>query len=167
MFLFSDIVDIQCTGFGIDSSGIIYLGFGERIMKYNMDGERIGTIPIRYRGYRFEILKDDTILCSDGKNTHILDLNGNELEIINKTGSKEYDRSEREKKTFTANDGQEYVMRMPFGRRIIKSKDGEVIWKTPLKDYLIFLIGLLSLTVLMGCNVILIFRTRTDPDWEL
>lgn len=163
---FGDIAQFVYYGFGIDSSGTVYLGFSEKIVKYK-DGERIGSIPVLYRGYVFELLKDDTILCADGSNSHILDLNGKELQVIKNTGSQEYNRIFWGKRTFTASDGQEYVMRTPFGRRTIKTKEGEIVWRMPFRDYLVFLLLFVSFCVVMGCNLIIIYHYRIAKDWSL
>ena len=78
-----DTAKITCNGFGIDSSGTVYLGFSEIIMKYK-DGEKIGRITKLPRGYAFEIYPDDTIHCASSSDTYIMDLNGNEIGIIKK-----------------------------------------------------------------------------------
>ena len=163
---FSDIVSISCYGFGLDSSGVLYLGMNDQIVKYQGQ-EKISSIPILFRAYAFEIRLDDTILCSDAKDSYVMNLEGRILQVIEKTGSKEYNRILSEKKAFIANDGQEYGMSTPFGRRVIKTRDGVIIWKTPIKDYLIHLIGFISLSILMGCAVIIIYHFRMIEDWTL
>ena len=137
-----------------------------QIVKYQ-DQEKISSIPILFRAYAFEMRLDDKILCSDAKDSYVMNLEGQILQVIEKTGSKEYNRILSEKKTFIANDGQGYVMSTPFGRRVIKTRDGVIIWKTPIKDYLILLIGFISLSILMGCVVIIIYHFRMKKDWTL
>ena len=161
-----DTAKITCYGFGIDSSGTVYLGFTGNIMKYK-DGKKIGRITKIPRGYAFELLHDDTIHCSNHKDTYIMDLNGKEIGIIKNTGSEEYDRMLREKNIFLASDGQKYEMRNPFGRRIITSEDGDVIWQMPLWDYLLLVIAFISILMAMGCVIIILFHFRIEQDWSL
>ena len=166
LYTFLDTAKITCNGFGIDSSGTVYLGFNEKIMKYK-DGEKIGRITKLPRGYAFEIYPDDTIHCASSSDTYIMDLNGNEIEIIKNTGTKEYHRMLREKNIFLASDGQKYEMRNPFGRRIITSEDGDMIWQMPLWDYLLFVIAFISILMAMGCVIIILFHFRIEQDWSL
>ncbi len=166
MYFMTDMVQLVCNGAGIDSAGVLYLGFNERIVKYQGE-ERTETIPVLFRAYAFEILPDDTIYCSDAVNSYIMDLNGKTIQVIEKTGSKEYNRILREKRIFTSVDGQEYEMRTPLGRRVIQTKEGKVIWKMPMRDYLIVIIGFLSIMTLMACVVIAIFHFHIEGDWSV
>ena len=73
----------------------------------------------------------------------------------------------REKNIFLASDGQKYEMRNPFGRRIITSEDGDMIWQMPLWDYLLFVIAFISILMAMGCVIIILFHFRIEQDWTL
>ncbi len=139
-------VSITYSGFGVDSSGVLYVGKESVIEKYK-DGKMIGTIsPQTTRGYAFTIQKDDTILLSTASMVYKLDNSGNILDEWEDEGTSTFNDLQFIRK-FTAKDGRKYVMKSLFGRTVIYCND-EIIYQMPLLDYIVkilwfscFLIG--------------------------
>lgn len=130
------------SGFGVDSSGILYLGTDTEIKKiYN--GETVASIsPQTSRGYMFTVQKDDTILLSTGSYVYVTDLSGNVINEKEDPYTRTFNELQSTKNKFIASDNREYVMRSRFGRKIIYSGD-EVIYKMPLADYIVKIVFVL------------------------
>lgn len=128
-------VSINYSGFGVDDSGVLYVGKDSGIEKYK-DGKMIGIIsPQTSRGYAFTIQGDDTILLSTASTVYTLDLSGNVLDEWEDKDTSTFNKLQFIKK-FTTKDGHKYVMKSHFGRTIICCNN-EIIYQMPLLDYIV------------------------------
>ena len=128
-------VSIIYSGFGVDDSGVLYVGKDSGIEKYK-DGKMIGIIsPQTSRGYAFTIQGDDTILLSTASTVYTLDLSGNVLDEWEDKNTSTFNKLQFIKK-FTTKDGHKYVMKSHFGRTIICCNN-EIIYQMPLLDYIV------------------------------
>lgn len=128
-------VSIIYSGFGVDDSGVLYVGKESGIEKYK-DGKMIGIIsPQTSRGYAFTIQGDDTILLSTASTVYTLDLSGNVLDEWEDKNTSTFNKLQFIKK-FTTKDGHKYVMKSHFGRTIICCNN-EIIYQMPLLDYIV------------------------------
>ena len=128
-------VSITYSGFGVDSSGVLYVGKEGVIEKYNSD-KMVGTIsPQTSRGYAFTVREDDTILLSTADMVYKLDLSGKVLDKWEDEGTSTFNDLQHIRK-FTAKNGQKYVMKLHFGRTVICSGE-DVIYKMPMLDYIV------------------------------
>ena len=133
-FLFvTGIVSFGFNGFGVDSSGKIYVGIGHKIEVFE-DGKKILTIKKgTSRGYCFTIQKDDTILLAGGEDVFIFDLCGKHTIAQWKDPSIE-DHLEENMYSFVTSGGDVYSATSPMGRLTIYH-DEKPIYKMPLQDY--------------------------------
>lgn len=137
VLLISGNVTMFYNGFGIDSSGVLYVGKNLKIEKY-LDGKVFATInPKTSRGYVFTIQKDDTILLSNGSTAYTLDLSGNVINKQEDTGTKIYNELRKGKNAFTTSEGKTYVINSRIGRTIVTSEEGIVVYEMPLLDYIV------------------------------
>lgn len=162
----TDEMVINCKGVGMDSSGIIYIGGTTTIKKYN-GKELIDTIPHHYRGYYFEVENNDTIRCCTETDTIILTLDGDYIQKIKGTGTKEYERMKKERWSFTGGDGEQYTVKKCLGRIIITSEHGDVIWETPFREYFRLVLGVIFIILLEMGIVYAIYHFRIKEDWKM
>ena len=138
--IISGTVSLFLNGYGIDSSGNVYLGKDTKIEKY-YNGAYVGTInPRTSRGYAFTVQSDDTLLLSTASTVYIMDLDGNILSQTDDVGTKIYNKLQSEKKEFFASDGSRYIQYSSFGRTIIAHEEGDIVYKMPLLDYVVKLL---------------------------
>lgn len=131
--LVTGIVSFDFNGFGVDSSGKIYVGIGHKIEVFE-DGKKIHTIKKgTSRGYCFTIQKDDTILLAGGEDVFVFDLYGEHTIAQWKDPSIE-DHLEENMHSFVTSDGDVYLAASPMGRLTIYH-DEKPIYKMPLQDY--------------------------------
>lgn len=163
MFLMvSGTVSLFLHGYGIDSSGNLYLGKDTKIEKY-YEGAQIATInPQTSRGYVFTIQRDDTILLSTASTVYILDLNGDILSQTEDTGTKIYNELQSEKKFFVASDGTRYKQYSVLGRAMIANEDGEIIYIMPLLDYTVQLLFILEFLCAFIVIPIIVYQWRKN-----
>lgn len=148
----SGTVCFDYSGFGMDSSGILYVGETEKIETY-CGGEKIGTYFYpNSRSYAFTVQADDTILLSTGTKVYQLDLSASTLAQWDDEGTRTFNQLRSTRKDFTAPSGERYSVRWNFGRTSIYSENGTCIYKMPLLDYLMklyFFGGIASLFILV------------------
>lgn len=158
--ILSGSVSVFYSGFAVDSSGILYVGTDREIKKYS-DGKAVGTIsPQTARGYAFTIQNDDTILLSTASTVYELDLSGNVLSQRKDEGTKEFNRLQKSKNRFTAQDGQTYVMKTKWGRTVICSDDA-VLYQMPTTDYIVRIAFLMSVLSVFVFVPIIVYRWRS------
>lgn len=153
-------VTISYLGFGMDSTGILYVGKDSSIEKIK-DGKVIETIDHPpARNYAFTIKNDDTILLSTASTVYTLDLSGNIISETEDEGTRTFNQLQRSRKVFTSSDGKKYVVRQPFGRTTVRSSEGETIYQMPLLDYIVelILIGFFLSTCI--CVPIIIYKWK-------
>ena len=128
-------VTLSYSGFGLDSSGVLYIGTDSSIEKY-LNGEQIGKILKPSRGYAFAVQNDDTILLSTASIVYTMDLDGNILTQREDIGTETFNQLQKKNKLFLANDGKTYRLKLIFGRTCVVSEEGEMIYQMPLLDYI-------------------------------
>jgi len=140
-------VTITYHGYGVDSSGNLYVGLEREIAVYDGDSKisSIQTAASTARAYYFTVQHDDTILLSTASNVYVLDLNGNILSKTEDTNTVVYDRLQWSGKNFTATDGTQYVRCASLGRMRIETSDGNVIYQMPMFDFVVKIITCLWL----------------------
>lgn len=128
-------VSITYSGFGVDASGVLYVGKEGVIEKYD-NGKKIGEIsPQTSRGYAFTVKEDDTILLSTADMVYKLDLSGKVLDEWEDEGTSTFNDLQYIRK-FVAKDGRQYAMKLHFGRTVICLGE-DVIYKMPMLDYIV------------------------------
>ena len=150
--IFSGTVSLSMNGFAVDKDGYLYVGKEKDIVVFN-EGEIVRTIsPKTSRGYQFTILSGEKILLSTSSVVYTMDLSGEILSKEEDVNTKIYNKLQREKSFFTAEDGTEYHTRSYWGRTQI-CKNNEVIYEMPLLDYIV---RVLIIVVLIGLGILLI-----------
>ena len=150
--IFSGTVSLSMNGFAIDKDGYLYVGKEKEIVVFN-EGEIVRTIsPKTSRGYQFTILNGEKILLSTSSVAYTMDLSGEVLSKEEDENTKIYNKLQREKSFFTAEDGTEYHSRLYWGRTQICQND-EVIYEMPLLDYIV---RVLIVVVFIGLGVVLL-----------
>lgn len=163
----SNNVTLSYLGFGMDSTGILYVGKDSSIEKVK-DGKVIETIdPPPARNYAFTIKKDDTILLSTASTVYTLDLSGNIISEAEDEGTWTFNKLQITRKFFASSDGEIYVVKHPFGRTTIRSSEGETIYQMPILDYIVKLIGIGFFLSTCICVPIIIYKWKlADPKPE-
>lgn len=131
-------VNFAYHGFGVDSSGIIYVGTESGIVKYK-DYENSGILaPEITKSQNFLLLNDDTVLVYSNNYYHVLDLNGNEIKAINEESlnKKLYYEFNKMHMTFIGNNGLTYHVGLPFLRTTLYDENDNVVFQMPIGDYL-------------------------------
>lgn len=159
-------VILDCHGVGVDSNGNFYYGADKRILKI-VDNEIVNYISAPYRSYAFVIRQNDEIVCANGTNTDVYDLNGSLLRTQKNTGALEYNRFIRERWAFEGANGEKYKMTMPLGRRMVVSENGEVIWRMPISDYVTGILCLVSFIVISCCLLVILYHYSLVKDWVI
>lgn len=157
VLLITETASFRLNGYGVDSSGKLYVGRAHEIHVFE-DGREISTIRIpRYRTWGFTVLADDRIALSDSTTIYIMDLSGEILETKEDSKSVEY-RKWSNQKEFTGSDGQVYKLKRIWGRsRIIDSANREV-YESPVLDSIATVSFFVS--VIGGIAVILFVASR-------
>ena len=128
-------------GFGVDSSGSVYIGTDnyvgkEAVINVYRNGEYVRSVPVPpNRTYSFTVQDDDTILVSISGNVYVLDLSGAVISHQADSRNSLLIDLERNKEVINAN-GEHFFYRSILGYRTILSEDGDVLWRMPLGDYL-------------------------------
>ena len=158
-FMISGNVTIGYSGFGFDSSDVLYIGTDTAIEKY-VDGNKVGEInPQTSRGYAFT-LENDIILLSTASYVYNLDLDGTVISKEEDIGTKTFNKIERKKNHFITPDGREYRFKSFLGRRYIDDAAGTVIYKMPLLDYIVKVVLDLVAISMFICVPIIVWKTR-------
>lgn len=138
IFFFSYVIFFFLTainsiyGFGVDSSGKLYVGKQSYIEVYE-NGELQKKIPGGKREYRMTVLENDTILISGTSYFSIRDLNGEELSFEEvESQYSPYDSISETR--FTDQDGTTYFLK-GFLRRKIVSDDGTILFQVPARVF--------------------------------
>lgn len=148
-------VSLSFNGFAVDSSNYLYVGKNDKIEVYDQN-TLIRTIdPKTSRAYSFTI-QDDTILLSTSVTVYEMDLDGNVLNDYEDTYTKVYNKLERNKYRFTAQDGTEYSVKHRFSRMQIVQNEDNCIYQMPLFDFVIGIIQTFA-TVSAVLIVVLLF----------
>ena len=139
-------------GFGVDSSGRLYLGNKEYISILE-NSQEIQKIPLPlYRTYYFTVQADDTIIVATESCVYIIDSCGNVLSSRYEEGDTTYSQLQHQKLVLGA-DGEQYLLQKYLGRKIIKDKSGTVIYKEPLNEYvgnLVFSLPFLLIVLILA-----------------
>lgn len=135
-------------GFGVDSNGYVYIGKSDQVEVFE-EGRMIRAIQLPpHRAYYFTVQADDTILFSNSDYYYVLDLNGDVLSKKPEFEFQIFNRLKTQREVVTES-GMRYLYQNIFGCEIIKNNDGEIIYQTPLKNYLPLL--MLSLMIICLC----------------
>ena len=169
IMMISGDVTVSYSGFGMDSSGVLYVGKDGVIEKYH-NGSLIGEFSSRTsRGYAFAVQSDDTVLLSTSSTVYSLDLHGNEIEKQEDVLSKIFYQLDITKKSFKSADGKLYNVISPFGRTRIVCETGEEIFTMPLKDYIVkVILSLCGLSVFVFSSLMVYkFRIRKESFFNI
>lgn len=122
-------------GFGVDSSGKLYVGRMQQIEVYQ-SGEHIDTLTIPpQRGWTISVAEDDTIVVADGTYVHTLSLDGAVISQENDIQSKITNQQEGIRQ-IEGNDGNHYELIGKMFWPMVK-KNGVIIYTAPFVDMLI------------------------------
>lgn len=160
LLLIFEVVSFSFHGFGVDSTGKLYVGAGHKIDVFE-NGKKVNTIRnLTSRGYVFTIRNDDTILLASGTTLVTLDLQGEIIEQWESTNDT-ISKLRKSKSFFGASNGETYTASWPFGRLTICC-GSEIVYKMPLFDFTIMLILVLDIPCFVLSIVILSKKLR---DW--
>lgn len=125
-FIFRNAMATYDRGFGVDSSGKLYLGTVECIEVYE-NGKLIKKIAPVPRGYLLSVSENDTILVFGLRYVSEWDFDGNELscEIVDSSVAPYYDVDITK---FTTKDGVTYTLDDSFKPKIVRD-DGAVLFE--------------------------------------
>lgn len=155
------LVQISFFGFGVDSSGKLYIGRDHRIEVYE-NGKIIHVIRKgTSRAYSFTIQEDDTILLASGSDVFVMDLNGTVFLDKRKDDTGEIGRKlDKVKYEFVSVDGNFYSVERPFGFFTIYQGD-IALFRMPVFDYVVMILLRLSSI----CFIVSIFIIKESSAW--
>lgn len=157
-------VSIQYAGFGVDSDGNLYVGWGHKISVYE-NGTEIYTIERgTSRGYYFAVQGNDTIILSTSSNVIVMDLYGEEvLESWVDYDKETYNALKEESKSFTL-DGDEYTANLTLGQVTIFCNN-DIIYKSPDFDRFVICLTYLSAPCFF-ISTLLLAKYIRKRDWR-
>lgn len=162
-FCFFMIISGQATvtikGFAVDPDNNLYIGKEHNIDVYK-NKQIIKSIPIKYSNYAFTIDDGSEIMLSANNYTYHLDLQGNEL--IKEKDTQTYSKLCRIN-NYVADNGDTYRKSNLFGYTRIIRNNYETVYSTPIFDYVILLI--LVLTFLCIIIFIVIYLLKNLIYW--
>lgn len=138
----SGTVSLTLCGFGVDSSGKLYIGKESKIEVYENRELLYSIEPMTSRGYEFTVQKDDTLLLSTASVVYTLDLHGNVLSQTEDVGTHTFNELQH-KRTFVTSSGDNYVLRFNWGRTKIVCIHNDTtitVYEMPGFDYVIKLL---------------------------
>lgn len=153
-------VCIDYDGFAVDKDENLYVGMTSLIRVYSPEGDILRSFsPKTSRGYSFTIEDGETVFVDSGDKQYILDLYGNLLSTVMGNYSKAIN-SDR----FISKSGNEYVVHNRMLRTSISIVDDgceSVVFKMPIKDYIVKLLDTISDFVLFISIVVLVFKFKS------
>lgn len=143
---------LEINSYAVDKQGKLYIGRDHEIIVLE-DTKILRRInPKTSRAYRFTIIDGEKILLSTTTKVYTMDLFGNVLSEEDDEGTKTYNEL-RMKKSFYDEDGNKFTIRHPFLRTQIL-KNGKVIYKIPLLDYLVRICSIFAALLLLPLVVV-------------
>ena len=134
VFLFCYLGSIEFTGFGVDSTGTLYVGRKSQIEVYR-DGKQVDCLPSPFgRGWNMGISLDDHILVTSGGDIYTLQLDGTVIRKDSDIGGK-MSLMLNKQRLLVRNDGTQYRLQHEWIWPII-TKNGQVIFMAPIVDML-------------------------------
>ena len=141
-------------GFGVDSSGQVYVGKHGEILVYS-DRECVQEIKIpKYKAYYFTVRDNDTILIAYTSNVDIYDLEGNLLDTVSDSGLDKYHELQG-MRTIQHLSGDVYKVRNVFGVRTITKNSATIVYQTPIGDVLLTVLAILSFITVIALALVL------------
>ena len=132
MFLFAYLGSMEFTGFGVDSTGKLYIGRKSQIEVYH-EGKQIDLLQSpEGRGWNMGISSDDHILVTSGGDIYILQLDGTVIQKENDLNGK-VNLTLYKRRLITGNDGAQYRLRHEWLWPTI-TKNGNVVYMAPIVD---------------------------------
>ena len=138
------VVSVSFHGFGVDSSGRMYIGEDGKIVVFE-NGQAVDTID-KYtdRGYVFTITEEDTLLLSTASFVYEMDISGSDIiEKYADEGTKTYNALNRNKYEFITKDGQHYSAKNILGFLTIY-KGETLVYHMPLFAYFVMILTVIS-----------------------
>ena len=137
----------QWHGFGVDSSQIVYIGKPDRIDRFE-NCVACDPIPLpHYRTYYFTVQENDTILVSNATRIDLYSLSGTQIDTFPDKNSSTYNELQWTKK-FQAPDGDTYRVKSLLGFRIILRNNKEIVYQTPMGEYMLYILGIFSILII-------------------
>lgn len=141
-------------GFGVDSSGRVYIGKQSEILVYS-DRECVQEIKIpKYKAYYFTVRDNDTILIASALEVDTYDLTGNLLDTIPDPGLDKYYEL-KGVLTIQHPSGDAYKVRNVFGFRTITKNSETIVYQTPIGDVLLTVLAILSFITVIALALVL------------
>ena len=132
MFLFAYLGSMEFTGFGVDSTGKLYIGRKSQIEVYH-EGKQIDLLQSpEGRGWNMGISSDDHILVTSGGYTYTLQLDGTVIEKESDLNGK-VNLTLYKQRLITGNDGAQYRLRHAWLWPTI-TKNDTVVYTVPIVD---------------------------------
>ena len=140
--------NMEWRGFGVDSGGQVYTGQSGKLLVH-ADRELVNEITIpKYRTYFFTVLNNDTILIADASDIDIYDLSGKLLDSYPDPGPDKYNQLQWTR-TIHHPSGDIYRVRNFFGIRTITKNSETVVYRTPIIDFLLCMLAMLSFVAIL------------------
>ena len=141
-------------GFGVDASQRVYVGKYDKILCYeNCEIVSSFSIP-KYKTYYFTVHEDDTILVCNSTDIDLYSLTGDLIGTYEKNGSSKYHELQW-KKVVEAPNGDIYSVKNTLGFRTILKNGEEVVYRTPIHEYFLFLLTIVSLFLVIGLAILM------------
>lgn len=146
MFLFAYLGSMEFAGFGVDSTGKLYIGRKSQIEVYH-EGKQTDLLQSpEGRGWNMGISSDDHILVTSGGDIYTLQLDGTVIEKESDLNGK-VNLTLYKQRLITGNDGAQYRLRHEWFWPTI-TKNGNVVYMAPIVDMFARMVFMLVLILI-------------------
>ena len=160
LLLITRIVDINWYGYGVDSSGRVYVGFSSYIGVFQ-ENVLVGKVEIpTYRTYAFTTQDGELIILSNTQQVFTMDLSGRVLDASEDTQCNTYE-SLRLINNVTNGD-KHYIRNDHLLRTRIIDEHGAIYYQMPLLDYVIKLILIGSIICIVVLSPFDVYKKIKD-----
>src|SRR5690554_5445241 len=147
-------------GIAVDSSNNLYVGVPSLIMVFNRQGNFLHSYEVNtFATYSFTVDKSDNIVIARtrGQNTTVYNREGSLLTEVENNNNSKYKDLLRDRNVASTDDGVTYRLHNLFGYTQVKTSEGTLAYKIPLKLFLIklaFPLAFISLAAILSWGAI-------------
>ncbi len=156
----SGTVCIEWHGFGVDSTGAVYVGKTEEIAIY-VEGQHVDAIDVpRFRSYRMTV-ENDTIVIATSQYVYLYDVEGTELSCTKDQGGSIHSGMKDNMTCYRAVDGTQYVATTALRHQIIRD-DGAIVYEMHWWDCFVKVWFIISIISFATTIIIQVSDSRTE-----
>ena len=134
--IFFNIATPFISGFGVDSSGRLYVGENKTINIYQ-NGKKEEWIELKSSNYEFTVDLDDTIILAYPTTVHLMDTSGNVLESKEDPSAQTYSRIQNSGRTVVTANGDRYKKVGELGWTRIVKNGSEVVYRISIFSFVV------------------------------